>query len=85
MVVNDDNKVSRRAVKLGQIESDMTVITEGVIADERVVAAGLQKIRPGTLVRVTGQPREKLSEESTDAKAPAVNKDVKAEEVGVQN
>jgi len=85
MVVNDDNKVSRRAVKLGQIESDMTVITEGVIADERVVAAGLQKIRPGTLVRVTGQPREKPGEESTDVKAPAVSEDVKGKEVGVQN
>ncbi len=52
MVVADDDKVSRRAVKLGPIQGDRTVIREGVKAGERVVTSGLQKIRPGVEVRV---------------------------------
>ncbi len=51
MVVAGDNKVLRRAVKLGPIEGDMTVIREGVKAGEQVVTSGLQKIRPGVAVR----------------------------------
>ena len=51
MVVAGDNKVLRRAVKLGPIEGDMTVIREGVKAGEQVVTSGLQKIRPGVEVR----------------------------------
>jgi multidrug efflux pump subunit AcrA (membrane-fusion protein) len=66
MVVDDDNKVVRRAVKLGSIEGDMTVIREGVAAGERVVTSGLQKVRPGAAVRLpsdgTGQPSDQTKE-----------------------
>ena len=52
MVVGDDKKAVRRAIKLGPIEGDMTVVREGVNAGERVVTSGLQKIRPGAEVRI---------------------------------
>jgi len=55
MVVGDDNRVLRRAVKLGPIEGDMTVIREGVNAGEKVVTSGLQKIRTGAEVRIASE------------------------------
>jgi len=62
MVVGDDNKVLRRAIKLGPIEGNMTVIREGVNAGERVVTSGLQKIRRGAEVRVSGDKMQSVSE-----------------------
>jgi len=55
MIVGDDKKVLRRAIKLGPIEGDMTVIREGVNAGEKVVTSGLQKIRPGAEVRIASE------------------------------
>jgi len=55
MVVGDDNRVLRRAVKLGPIEGDMTVIREGVKNGEKVVTSGLQKIRPDTDVTIASE------------------------------
>jgi len=55
MVVGDDNRVLRRAVKLGPIEGDMTVIREGVKNGEKVVTSGLQKIRPDTDVSIASE------------------------------
>ena len=55
MVVGDDNKVLRRAIKLGPIEGDMTVIREGVNAGEKVVTSGLQKIRSTADVRIASE------------------------------
>ncbi|MDX1929945.1 MAG: efflux RND transporter periplasmic adaptor subunit [Pirellulaceae bacterium] len=65
MVVADDNRVSRRAVNLGPIEGDMTVIREGVKAGEQVVTAGLQKIQPGAEVRVSSSPSHREDNKPT--------------------
>lgn len=65
MVVADDNRVSRRAVNLGPIEGDMTVIREGVKAGEQVVTAGLQKIQPGAEVRVASSPSHREDNKPT--------------------
>ncbi|GAA4455119.1 efflux RND transporter periplasmic adaptor subunit [Novipirellula rosea] len=54
MVVGDGNKVQRRSIKMGDIVDDMTVIREGVKPGETVVTSGLQKIRPGSEVRLQG-------------------------------
>ncbi len=55
MIVGDDSKVARRAVKLGPIQGNMTVIREGVEAGQCVVTSGLQKIRPGADVLVASE------------------------------
>ena len=64
MVVGDDKKVSRRTVKLGPIQGDMTVIREGIKPNERVVTSGLQKIRPNTEVRIESDPVTKDGEKT---------------------
>ncbi|WP_052031984.1 efflux RND transporter periplasmic adaptor subunit [Novipirellula maiorica] len=54
MVVGDGNKVQRRSITMGDIVDDKTVIREGIEAGETVVTSGLQKIRPGSEVRLQG-------------------------------
>jgi len=50
-VVDGENKVSIRPVQLGDSVGNQWVVTEGLKPGERVVAEGLQKVRPGALVR----------------------------------
>ena len=49
-VVDRENKVSIRPVKVGDTSGSEWVIAEGLKAGERVVAEGVQKVRPGMVV-----------------------------------
>ncbi|MEK6324963.1 MAG: efflux RND transporter periplasmic adaptor subunit [Acidobacteriota bacterium] len=49
-VVSGDNKVSFRAVKVGNRVGSMWIIDEGLKPGERVVAEGTQKVRPDVVV-----------------------------------
>ncbi len=49
-VVGADNKVSIRPVKLGETVGHDWIVSAGVKPGERVVAEGVQKVRPGMLV-----------------------------------
>ncbi len=49
-VVGSENKVSIRTVKVGDRTGSMWIIDEGLKPGERVVAEGVQKVRPGTQV-----------------------------------
>jgi RND family efflux transporter MFP subunit len=49
-VVDRENKVSIRPVKVGDTSGSEWVISEGLKAGERVVAEGVQKVRPGMVV-----------------------------------
>ena len=49
-VVDGDNKVSIRSVTPGERIGSMWIMTEGLKAGERVVAEGVQKVRPGIQV-----------------------------------
>jgi membrane fusion protein, multidrug efflux system len=51
-VVNDDNTVTVRPVKLGASEGEMTAVDSGVKAGERVVTDGVDRIREGAKVDV---------------------------------
>jgi membrane fusion protein (multidrug efflux system) len=51
-VVDQDNKVSIRPVKMGERIGAMWQVTEGVKAGDRVVVQGLQKAREGATVAV---------------------------------
>ena len=46
-VVDDQNKVSIRAVKVGDRVASQWIIADGLKPGERVVAEGVQKVRPG--------------------------------------
>jgi membrane fusion protein (multidrug efflux system) len=49
-VVDSENKVSIRPVKVGDTSGPEWVIAEGLKPNERVVAEGVQKVRPGMTV-----------------------------------
>lgn len=71
MVVGDDRMALRRAVQLGPIEGDMTVIREGVKPGERVVTSGLQKIRQGVEVSISKTATHNQGEKTTVAETGA--------------
>jgi RND family efflux transporter MFP subunit len=50
-VVDGENKVSIRPVQLGDPVGGQWVVTEGLNPGERVVAEGVQKVRPGAQVK----------------------------------
>lgn len=50
LVVNSENRVEKRIVRLGQLIDGLRVIEEGIRADARVVVNGLQRARPGGVV-----------------------------------
>src|SRR3989449_2088497 len=49
-VVDSDNKIAIRTVKVGERVGTMWMIDEGLHPGERVVVEGVQKVRPGMLV-----------------------------------
>jgi RND family efflux transporter MFP subunit len=50
-VVEDENKVSIRPVRVGDRVGSQWIIAEGLKRGERVVAEGVQKVRPGMQVK----------------------------------
>ena len=64
-VVDGENKVAIRTVSLGESIGSQWIVTQGLNAGERVVAEGVQKVRPGMRVN----PKPFLAESNlTDAK-----------------
>ena len=49
-VVDANNTVAYRAVKVGRLTDGLRVVTEGLAPGENVVVNGLQRVRPGTVV-----------------------------------
>jgi membrane fusion protein (multidrug efflux system) len=56
LLVDGDDKVEARRVKLGQAEGTRAVIEEGLKPGERVIVEGIQKVRPGMVVAATEAP-----------------------------
>lgn len=46
-VVNNENKVEQRNVKLGLLKDSMRVIKEGVKEEDKIVIAAMARVRPG--------------------------------------
>jgi membrane fusion protein, multidrug efflux system len=53
MVVGGDGKVEVREVRVSQTVGDKWLVEEGLVAGDRVIVEGLQKIRPGAPVQPT--------------------------------
>ncbi len=51
MVVNDENKAEYREVTLGAIADGLRIVTKGLNAGDRIIVSGLQRVRPGALVK----------------------------------
>lgn len=63
-VVDDQNTVHKRAVKVGPTINQFWLITEGLKSGERIVYEGLQKVKEGVIVNPTVQEIELPSAES---------------------
>ena len=61
MVVTADNKVELREVQLSRVVGDSWVVESGLDAGEKVIVAGLQKVKPGAVVA----PAERTSTTTT--------------------
>ncbi|WP_431417563.1 efflux RND transporter periplasmic adaptor subunit [Aeromonas dhakensis] len=70
MVVTADNKVALREVQLGRIVGSDWVVESGLKAGERVIVAGLQKVKPGVVVAPAEQGAAAQSAQAP-ANAPA--------------
>ena len=55
-VVDGDNKVVRRAVKLGSLQDGLQAVTEGLEPGLRVIVKGLQRVQQGATVNPTLVP-----------------------------
>ncbi|MGL6004904.1 efflux RND transporter periplasmic adaptor subunit [Aeromonas sobria] len=55
MVVTTDNKVELRNVQLSRVVGSNWVVESGLTSGERVIVAGLQKVRPGAVVNPAEQ------------------------------
>jgi membrane fusion protein, multidrug efflux system len=52
----EDGKAAIRRLKIGGVDGDNTVVTEGLSGGELVVVQGLQSLRPGMAVQATPLP-----------------------------
>jgi membrane fusion protein, multidrug efflux system len=53
MVVDAQNKVSVRTIKVGERSENSYIVLEGLKAGERVIVEGMQKAKPGSEVKPT--------------------------------
>jgi membrane fusion protein (multidrug efflux system) len=56
MVVGDDSKVAMRTLTLREPYQDFYIVGAGLKAGERVIVEGLQKVRPGVVVKAELKP-----------------------------
>jgi RND family efflux transporter MFP subunit len=55
-IVGDDGVATRRVVELGAQRGDMRIVSSGLNAGERVIAKGLQRVKPGQQVEAEIEP-----------------------------
>ncbi len=58
-VVDADNKVVYRQVKVGRMHDGMRVVEGGIQKGEAVIITGIQRVRPGVVVRVKEEKEKK--------------------------
>jgi multidrug efflux system membrane fusion protein len=49
-VVDGDNKVSYRSVKVGRLTDGLRIVQDGLQPGENVIVNGLQRVHPGVIV-----------------------------------
>ncbi len=68
-VVEDGNKINIRSVKVGEQVGNMWIVTHGLTPGERVVVAGVQKVKTGMVVNPKPFTAEPLAAEPPPAQA----------------
>ncbi len=59
LVVDGENRVHKRPIKVGGKHGVKWIVEEGLEVGERVIAEGLQKVRPGVTVDTSSSPAPK--------------------------
>ena len=78
-VVNDDGTTDRRAITLGERQSDGTIVVlEGLSPSDRYIVRGIQKVRPGA--RVAPKPFEEEQSEASGEPEPSSTADTPADD-----
>ncbi|MGL4916539.1 MAG: efflux RND transporter periplasmic adaptor subunit [Aeromonas allosaccharophila] len=67
MVVTADNKVELRNVQLSRVVGSNWVVESGLTSGERVIVAGLQKVRPGAVVNPAEQGADAQSAQAASS------------------
>ena len=73
LIVNDDNIVEKRNVRLGQLLDGLSVVEEGVAGGDRVVVNGLQRARPEAEVDPETVDMASFKSSSPPAEPPAAD------------
>jgi len=73
LVVGPDNKVATRVITTSRTLGDQWVVQSGLQAGERVIVAGIQKVRPGMTVKVEQAPSAAGADQSSGASAAAAS------------
>jgi len=73
LLVNGGDKVEARRIETGQRFGPNLVVTEGLKAGDRIVLYGIQKVRPGLVVRpeLTKAPSDELAAETVETAGEA--------------
>jgi membrane fusion protein (multidrug efflux system) len=56
LVVGTDNKVRQQPVELGRQIAQNYIVNKGLAAGDRVIIAGVQKVKPGEIVKTVAAP-----------------------------
>lgn len=70
-LVGPNNVATPRPVQLGQMRGRQWEIRSGLKPGDRVITDGLQKVRPGTPVRLAGAPARPAAQRSASSSAAA--------------
>jgi membrane fusion protein (multidrug efflux system) len=70
LVVDNENKVEQRYVKIGALNDGMRVIKEGLKPEDQVVVNGIQRAIPGVKVTPTEGKPDQPATEGIKAKEP---------------
>ncbi|WP_034411487.1 efflux RND transporter periplasmic adaptor subunit [Derxia gummosa] len=70
LVVDADNHVAHREVVLGAAVGNQRVVERGLVAGDRVVVSGLQRLRPGAEVAPTVVPMDAAPDQAATNTAP---------------
>lgn len=75
MIVNKDEVIEERKIKLGEARGDKWVVAEGLVGGERVIVEGLQKIAPGAKTKPLPyqSANEKSAEKSVEKPEPSAS------------
>ncbi len=71
LLVNQQNEVESRVIETGQTMGERVLITAGLSAGDRVITAGIQKVRPGATVNAVEQANAAPLQETAAASPPA--------------